>query len=260
MTAETRTTQVNELTKMHRARKQVDVENEWKDEASPIAATNHQTLAETTSATKSLRAVEHIPTFYTLYLKPAGDRVAALCAMSILVIPMLSTAFILAISMGRPILFRQRRVGLNGTVFNILKFRTMGHDRRTEDFSVDPEHRVTHKSDQDPRHTDVGRFIRRYSLDELPQLINVLYGDMSIVGPRPELESVVKGNYPEQLKQRHLVRPGLTGLWQISARGSGPMHENGEWDLEYIEKISLLTDIKIVLKTPFAMFGSNRGA
>lgn len=244
---------------MHRTRKKIDVENEWKNGASAITAINQQALAETATAHESLRAVELIPTYYTQYLKPAGDKVSALCALCILVVPMLSTAFLLVISMGRPILFRQRRIGLNGTVFNILKFRTMGHDRRTKDFSVDPEHRLTHKSDQDPRHTDVGRFIRRYSLDELPQLINVLCGDMSIVGPRPELESVVRGNYPEQLKQRHLVRPGLTGLWQISARGCGPMHENGGWDLEYIEKISFLTDIKIVLKTPFAMFSSNKG-
>ena len=76
--------------------------------------------------------------------------------------------------------------------------------------------------------------LRRYSLDELPQLINVLRGEMSIVGPRPELDSVVE-QYPPALHQRHFVKPGLTGLWQVSARGSGPMHENGQWDLAYVE-------------------------
>jgi len=244
---------------MQPARNQVAADIEWKDDASPISATKLRVLAESANAREPLPAVELTPTFYTRYLKPAGDRFTALCALCVFAIPMLATALVIAISMGRPILFSQRRVGLNGTVFNILKFRTMGEDRRIEEMEADPDLRITHKSDQDPRHTDIGRLIRRYSLDELPQLFNVLRGDMSIVGPRPELESVVNANYPERLKQRHLVRPGLTGLWQISARGDGPMHENGKWDLEYIEKISLLADINIVLKTPFAMFGSKRG-
>ena len=208
---------------------------------------------------QSLPSVKFEPTVYTDYFKPALDRVVALCALLVFAIPMLVVAVLIARSMGRPILFRQRRCGLNGTVFTVLKFRTMGADRRQAELQVFDEHRITHKSDEDPRHTRVGRVLRRYSLDELPQLINVLRGDMSIVGPRPELETVVNGDYPENLQQRHLVRPGLTGLWQISARGDGPMHENGEWDLAYVEQISLLTDLKIICKTPFAMFGGNRG-
>ena len=81
---------------------------------------------------------------------------------------------------------------------------------------------------------------------------------MSIVGPRPELESVV-AKYRPGLDQRHQVKPGLTGLWQISARGNGPMHENGKWDLDYVERVSLRTDLAILLKTPAAMFGDNAG-
>ncbi len=210
--------------------------------------------------TNALPRVEFTPTAYTQYVKPVGDRIAALCALFVFAIPMVLIAGAVALSMGRPILFRQRRVGLNGKVFNVLKFRTMGADRREANLSANPEHRLTHKSDNDPRHTKVGRILRRLSLDELPQLINILRGEMSVVGPRPELESVVAKNYPENLDQRHLVKPGLVGLWQISARGEGPMHENGEWDLEYVEKISLLTDIAIVLKTPRAMFGGNKGS
>ncbi len=210
---------------------------------------------------KTLPRVELTPTAYTQYLKPAGDRIAALCTLVVLAIPMACVAGAVAQSMGRPIIFSQRRVGLNGKIFNVLKFRTMGPDRRaikTDD--VEPELRLTHKSDDDPRHTHVGRILRKLSLDELPQLINILRGEMSVVGPRPELEAVVAEKYPENLHQRHLVRPGLVGLWQISARGHGPMHENGEWDLEYIEKVSLLTDIKIICKTPRAMFGGNKGS
>ena len=120
------------------------------------------------------------------------------------------------------------------------------------------DRRVTHKTTSDPRHTRLGRMLRRYSIDELPQLINVVRGEMSIVGPRPELECVVE-QYPAGLDQRHHVKPGLTGLWQISARGDGPMHEHGEWDLDYVEHVSLATDLSIIARTPAAMFGDRAG-
>ncbi|MFK8076724.1 MAG: sugar transferase [Granulosicoccus sp.] len=210
-------------------------------------------------AREELPLVQLTPTVYTRFAKDALDRTAALCALFFVAIPMLVIGVIVLMSMGRPILFQQRRVGLNGRVFNVLKFRTMGQDRRLENVSVEQEDRLTHKTDADPRHTAVGKVLRRYSVDELPQLVNILRGDMSIVGPRPELETIVNTKYPKNLDQRHLVRPGLTGLWQISARGEGPMHKNGEWDLTYVEQISLLTDIKIICKTPFAMFGRNKG-
>jgi len=240
------------------ARKQVD-ESQDTDNLMSGTVTQIATAAVPINARKAPPHVELRSTAYTRHVKPAIDCFAALCALFALAVPMLAIALLLVFKMGRPILFRQRRVGLNGTVFDVLKFRSMGPDRRMKEMQVQSEYRITHKSDEDPRHTRFGKILRRYSLDELPQLINILRGDMSIVGPRPELESVVNGNYPEHLKRRHLVRPGLTGLWQISARGDGPMHENGEWDLEYVEKISLLTDIKIICKTPFAMFGENRG-
>lgn len=208
---------------------------------------------------EGLPRVQLTETTYTRYIKTIIDRSLALCALIVFAVPMLMIGMLVLVSMGSPILFQQRRIGLNGKPFDVLKFRTMGRDRRIKDMFVQHEDRITHKSDKDPRHTRVGKILRRYSLDELPQLINIIRGDMSIVGPRPELESVVKAKYPENLEQRHLVRPGLTGLWQISARGDGPMHENGEWDLKYVEQISPLTDIAIVLKTPFAMLGRNKG-
>jgi len=168
---------------------------------------------------------------YTRIIKPICDRAIALVALVLLAVPMLLVGVAVFLSLGRPLLFRQRRVGLNGKVFYVLKFRTMRQDRRDKEQEVSEDQRLTHKTDKDPRHTPLGQFMRRCSLDELPQLFNILRGEMSLVGPRPELESVVAKHYPPGLEQRHLVRPGLTGLWQISARGEGHMHENGEWDL-----------------------------
>ena len=244
---------------MEPARKQIDINAEETHEVVSTRVVGAPGAKAANPPCRSPSSVEFEQTGYTNYLKPAFDRVVAFCALLVFAIPMMIVALLIVRTMGRPILFRQRRCGLNGTVFTVLKFRTMGEDRRQADVQVFDENRITHKSDEDPRHTRVGRVLRSYSLDELPQLINVLRGDMSIVGPRPELESVVNGDYPKDLHRRHLVRPGLTGLWQISARGDGPMHENGEWDLAYVDQISLLTDLKIICKTPFAMFGGNRG-
>ncbi|MFK7891685.1 MAG: sugar transferase [Granulosicoccus sp.] len=224
-----------------------------------IEAGQTSTAESANTLSQGLRPVSFRPTLYNSQIKPAVDRLAACCALAVFALPMLLIATVVLISMGRPVLFRQQRVGLNGRVFKVLKFRTMGKDRRTSEMPVVHDKRFIHKSDTDPRHTPVGRFLRKYSLDELPQLVNIARGDMSIVGPRPELESVVRKQYPTYLDQRHLVKPGLTGLWQISARGEGPMHENGSWDLDYVEQISLLTDLKIVLKTPKAMFSQKHG-
>lgn len=197
-------------------------------------------------------------TAYTSFVKPAFDRVAALLGLAVAAIPMAVVGGVVAITMGRPILFRQRRIGRDGVPFDVLKFRTMKPDRRGQPLDVIHDRRRTHKSHRDPRHTSVGQLLRRYSLDELPQLVNVVRGEMSIVGPRPELEAVV-ARYQPGLEQRHQVKPGLTGLWQVSARGHGPMHENGEWDVEYVQRVSLRTDFEILLKTPAAMFGDNAG-
>jgi lipopolysaccharide/colanic/teichoic acid biosynthesis glycosyltransferase len=124
----------------------------------------------------------------------------------------------------------------------------MGQDRRRAAAPVPQDRRQTHKSDHDPRHTRVGRFLRKWSLDELPQFWNVVCGDMSLVGPRPELVEIVSRYEPWQ-HQRHLVKPGLTGLWQVSGRGTGMMHLHTEVDLEYIEQMGPVTDLKILLLT-----------
>jgi lipopolysaccharide/colanic/teichoic acid biosynthesis glycosyltransferase len=211
-------------------------------------------------ASLPMRRVVATSSIYTRTVKPEVDRVAAAAALVVAAIPMTAISVTVAVYLGRPVLFHQTRIGLDGVPFEVLKFRTMRPDRRGQRLDVIHDRRETHKSNEDPRHTRVGRFLRRYSLDELPQLINVLRGEMSIVGPRPELASIVSESYRPGLDQRHFVKPGLTGLWQVSARGDGPMHENGEWDLDYVERVSVRTDLAILARTPAAMLGDRTGA
>jgi lipopolysaccharide/colanic/teichoic acid biosynthesis glycosyltransferase len=194
---------------------------------------------------------------YTRYLKPVVDRVGALL-LTVLALPvMLAVAVAVWAELGSPVLIRQQRVGRGGRVFGMLKFRTMRPDRRRAHHPVPPheERRQTHKSESDPRHTRVGRFLRRRSLDELPQLLNVLAGQMSLVGPRPELEEIVSTVYESWQLQRHVVKPGITGLWQVTARVAGDaiIHNNAQIDIEYIHQLSLWTDLRILLKTPTAL-------
>jgi len=153
--------------------------------------------------------------------------------------------------MGGPILFRQRRVGLNEHPIDIWKFRTMYADRRSANLgppSAQAERRRRHKSRRDPRVTPFGRFLRRTSLDELPQLWNILRGDMSMVGPRPELPEIVAG-YEEWQHARHAVRPGLTGWWQVNRPPDRLMHEVVELDIYYVKHRSLWLDLKILFRT-----------
>ncbi len=136
-----------------------------------------------------------------------------------------------------PALFRQTRAGLNGRPFTLLKFRTM----RT---GVDP-YGDSPQSGEDPRLTPIGKFMREMSLDELPQLVNVLLGDMSLVGPRPlYLQQVAE--WDARQRCRLLVKPGLTGLAQIHGRGALTIEDKLEWDVRYVERAGLATDLKII--------------
>lgn len=139
-----------------------------------------------------------------------------------------------------PVIFKQQRAGKNGISFTFYKFRTMIAD--TDPFGPSP------KSGQDPRLTKIGRILREYSLDELPQLFNILWGDMSFVGPRPLYLSQIP-EWSERQKKRLLVKPGLTGLAQVSGRGELTREEKLELDIKYVETAGLLTDIKIMLAT-----------
>ncbi len=160
----------------------------------------------------------------------------------------------IAATMGRPVIFRQTRVGHHGREFACLKLRTMQPDRRVTDDGppsgpeAESDRRVTHKSEHDPRLTRVGRLLRKMSIDELPQLVNVLRGEMSLVGPRPELPSIVARYEPWQ-HRRHEVKPGLTGLWQVSARGEVQMHHATDLDVGYVDRVSLGTDLAILART-----------
>ncbi len=139
-----------------------------------------------------------------------------------------------------PVLFRQDRVGKDGRRFSIYKFRTMYCDA--------PQYSCSPGAGDDPRITPVGRFLRHTSLDELPQLVNVLFGQMSLVGPRPEMPFIVEQYTPLQ-RRRLAVKPGITGLWQLSADRVFPIHENIEYDLYYVRHHSLFMDAAIVLHT-----------
>jgi exopolysaccharide biosynthesis polyprenyl glycosylphosphotransferase len=152
---------------------------------------------------------------------------------------------------GRPILFRQKRVGENGKVFNMYKLRTMvknAEDLRHTVESRDPAGNIIHKTKHDPRITPIGGLLRRFSIDELPQLIHVLKGDMSLVGPRPELPHLVEQYQPWQ-RQRFAVPPGITGWWQVTGRSDRVMHLHTEDDLYYLQNYSLWLDLQIIMRT-----------
>ncbi len=150
-----------------------------------------------------------------------------------------------------PILFKQKRVGENRRLFEMFKFRTMvaeAEDLRKQVEKFDQDGHLIHKSEHDPRVTRVGRILRKTSMDELPQLLNILKGEMSLVGPRPEMPYLVEMYEPWQRK-RFAVPQGITGWWQVNGRSDKPMHLNTEDDLYYVQNYSLLLDIQILLKT-----------
>lgn len=156
-------------------------------------------------------------------------------------------AILISLKLGSkgPAIFKQERAGKHGKPFVFYKFRTMKPD--VEPFGASP------KSGQDPRLTKIGRFLREYSLDELPQLFNIIKGDMSLVGPRPLYVSQIQ-EWDERQKKRLLVKPGLTGLAQIEGRGELTREEKLDLDVKYVETASLLTDIRIILLTMVCVF------
>ena len=178
-----------------------------------------------------------------------------------LIIPILITALVVFLDdpKGSPF-YKQVRIGRHGKPFNMYKFRSMYVDaeKRKKDLMDSNEmDGPVFKMKNDPRITRVGRFIRKYSIDEIPQLFNVLVGNMSIVGPRPALPEEVE-KYSDYNKLRLVVTPGITCTWQIMPdKNDIPYEKWLEMDLEYIETRTTLKDIKIILKTPFAMLRAN---
>jgi exopolysaccharide biosynthesis polyprenyl glycosylphosphotransferase len=161
-----------------------------------------------------------------------------------------------------PVFYTQRRVGANGMPFQMIKFRSMVIDAESRRAGLlqsnEVEGGTLFKLAQDPRVTRIGATLRRYSIDELPQLLNVLGGSMSLVGPRPPLPEEV-ATYADDARRRLLVRPGMTGLWQVSGRSDLSWEESVKLDLRYVENWSMALDLTILWKTAGAVF-TGRGA
>ncbi|GAB3920814.1 exopolysaccharide biosynthesis polyprenyl glycosylphosphotransferase [Microlunatus endophyticus] len=198
---------------------------------------------------------------FTRRIKRAMD--IAITSVGLLVIaPLLAiVALVIKLDDRGPIVFRQTRIGIDGKPFTMLKFRSMCVDAEqklaalmAENEGAGPLFKIEH----DPRITRVGRILRKYSIDELPQLFNVLSGSMSLVGPRPPLQSEVD-EYAESVRRRLKVVPGLTGLWQVSGRSLLTWEESVRLDLKYVENWSIGLDLAIIFKTAYAVF-AKRGA
>lgn len=201
-------------------------------------------------------ATRAVPAF-----KRPFDIVGAVVALLLLGPIFLVTAAAVKLTSPGPVLFRQTRLGRGGVPFQFLKFRSMYVDaeaRKAELAAANERHGKCFKIRNDPRVTAVGRFIRRYSIDEFPQLLNVLRGDMSLVGPRPALPEEV-AEFTDYEKGRMVALPGITGLWQVSGRAELSFAEMIELDLRYARECSLRLDIEILLRTVRAVM-SGRGA
>ena len=174
-----------------------------------------------------------------------GMDVAGSCLLLVILAPFLAlVALLVKLDSTGPAIFRQTRIGKDGEPFELWKFRSMRADA--------PPYERSPVSTSDPRLTAIGRVLRRLSVDEFPQLINVLKGEMSLVGPRPEMPFIVE-KYGALERQRLRAKPGITGLWQISPARAMPIHENVGYDLFYIEHRSVLMDCSILLRTVTAV-------
>jgi exopolysaccharide biosynthesis polyprenyl glycosylphosphotransferase len=186
------------------------------------------------------------------FIKRGSDILFSFTLIVILSPVYLFTAILIKLDSSGPVIFKQTRVGKNGRHFDFYKFRSMRIDAEKikQELMQDNESEdgVIFKMKKDPRITRVGRFIRKFSIDELPQLFNVLVGDMSLVGPRPPLPSEVAEYTLEERKRLHIT-PGITCIWQVSGRSDIPFKQQVELDKEYIKSRSLWKDILILLKT-----------
>jgi len=194
-----------------------------------------------------------------MVLKRVVDLIGSAVGLTLLSPLLLVLAVAIFVETGRPVLFRQARLGRELSEFRMLKFRTMelgaspeAHQAYIEQLATDqPPDDGLKKLTPDPRVTRVGSFLRKTSLDELPQLANVLLGNMSLVGPRPALEYELQYYRPEHF-ERFAVKPGITGLWQVSGRNELGFMEMLDLDADYARSASLMTDAKILVKTPIA--------
>jgi exopolysaccharide biosynthesis polyprenyl glycosylphosphotransferase len=242
----------------------------WALEGGGVELLVHPGLVEVAGPRMHIRPYVGLPllhveqphfTGWRRFIKRATDLILA--GLGVLVISPVLAAIALAVKLsdGGPVIFRQTRVGLDGSTFTMFKFRSMHTDaesRLAELRAQNPNVGMMFKLENDPRITPVGRFLRKFSLDELPQLFNVLAGTMSLVGPRPPLQSEV-AVYEDHARRRLLVTPGLTGLWQVSGRSLLSWEETVRLDLRYVENWTLTLDLLIMWKTFFAVV-AKRGA
>ncbi|PVE67195.1 sugar transferase [Priestia megaterium] len=175
---------------------------------------------------------------YRRYIKRLVDIILSLVAIICLSLVFLLVAFLVRVKLGSPVLFKQKRPGMNEKIFLMYKFRTMT-DARGENGELLPD---------DVRLTKFGKFLRSTSLDELPELFNILKGDMSLVGPRPLLVQYLP-LYNEHQKRRHEVRPGLSGLAQVNGRNAISWEDKFKLDVQYVDQVSFIKDLKIICHT-----------
>ena len=187
---------------------------------------------------ESMREMPHKPGFYEKYVKRPQDFCCALLAVIVFSPVMLITALLVRIKLGSPVIFTQERPGLHGKVFKLYKFRSMT-DERDEQGNLLPD---------EVRLTSFGKKLRSTSLDELPELFNMLKGDMSVVGPRPLLVRYLD-RYNDHQARRHEVRPGFTGYAQVHGRNAITWEEKFDFDVEYVDHITFLGDWKIIFQT-----------
>ena len=193
-----------------------------------------------------------------LALKRGLDLVVTTIALILLAIPAILIIIAIKLDSPGPVFFAQKRVGFEGKLFTIYKFRSMVVDAELMKPNINGRNEADgplFKMKRDPRMTRVGRLLRRLSLDELPQLINVLLGDMSLVGPRPFLAAETE-NHDRWQRVRALAMPGMTGLWQVNGRSALPFERIVALDVRYVEEWSLFMDVKIILRTiPAVLIG-----
>lgn len=238
----------------------------WKLERDEIDLILASALVDVTGDRTTIRPVVGLPLLHVEHarlkgsgrlLKAVVDFVGGLVGTLLLLPFLLLTGLLIKITPGGrgPVIFRQVRVGRNGAMFEIYKFRTMyvGAESQVHQLRALNDHDGSlFKIRADPRITPLGRWLRKYSLDELPQLFNVLKGDMSLVGPRPPLPTEV-AQYGFEMRRRLLVKPGLTGLWQVSGRADLPWAEAVRLDVHYVENWSLWMDLLILARTARAV-------
>jgi len=202
---------------------------------------------------------KNVPSSY-LIVKRIFDFTVSLISLLILIPLFIIIAVLIKLDSPGPIFFIQKRSGFKGKVFNMYKFRSMVSDAEQQLEKLKSKNEANgciFKIKNDPRVTRVGRIIRKTSIDELPQLINVLKGEMSIVGPRPPIVNEVK-KYDPWHHLKLSVKPGITGLWQVTGRGNIDFEEMCRLDLKYIRERSVMYDLKIILRTIPVLLGDSR--